>query len=109
MTKGERIRTKREELGISQTDLANSVGISKQTLYKYENNIVTNIPSDIIEKLANKLLCSPAYIMGWVLKDIEDEDAFCRNIGMRILNLSSDARKEVLNFISYIESKEKKS
>lgn len=107
MTKGERIRTKREELKISQTDLANSVGISKQTLYKYENNIVTNIPSDIIEKLANKLLCSPAYIMGWVSKDIEDVS--CRGIGMRILNLSADARKEVLNFISYIESKEKKS
>jgi transcriptional regulator with XRE-family HTH domain len=106
MTKGERIRAKREELGISQTDLANSVGISKQTLYKYENDIVTNIPSDIIEKLANKLNCSPAYIMGWDLKDIEN--AFCKNVGMRILNLSSDARKEVLNYLSYVESKEKK-
>ena len=104
MTKGERIKSKREELGISQTDLANSVGISKQTLYKYENNIVTNIPSDIIEQLANKLQCSPAFIMGWDLKDIEN--AFCESIGKRILNLSPDARKEVISFITYIESKE---
>lgn len=65
MTKGERIKRKREELNISQTDLANQVGISKQTLYKYENDIVTNIPSDVIEKLAKKLECDPAYIMGW--------------------------------------------
>lgn len=65
MTKGERIRTRRMRLCISQTDLANAVKISKQTLYKYENDIVTNIPSDVIEKLSYYLECSPAYIMGW--------------------------------------------
>lgn len=62
---GYRIKSKREMLGISQTDLANKVGIAKQTLYKYENNIVTNIPSDVIEKLSYYLECSPAYLMGW--------------------------------------------
>ena len=65
MTVGDRIRKAREEKGISQTDLAEMVGISKQTLYKYENNIVTNIPSDKIEKIAYKLDVSAAYIMGW--------------------------------------------
>ena len=71
MTKGERIKHKREQLNISQTDLAEQVGVAKQTLYKYENDIVTNIPSDVIEKLSAKLECSPAYIMGW-----EDEEIF---------------------------------
>ena len=65
MTKVQRIKTKRELLGISQTDLAEQIGVSKQTLYKYENDIVTNIPSDVVEKLSAKLECSPAYIMGW--------------------------------------------
>ena len=76
MTKGERIKRKREELNISQTDLANQIGVSKQTLYKYENDIVTNIPSDVIEKLAKKLECEPAYIMGWedTVIDIESPD-----------------------------------
>lgn len=69
MTKGERIKHKRELLGISQTDLANQVGISKQTLYKYENDIVTNIPSDVIEKLSAKLEVTPQYIMGWKTDD----------------------------------------
>ena len=35
MNKGKRIKQLREELNISQTDLAKKVGISKQTLYKY--------------------------------------------------------------------------
>lgn len=65
MTKGQRIRQKREELNISQTDLANKINVSKQTLYKYENDIVTNIPSDKVEILAKELDTTPAFIMGW--------------------------------------------
>ena len=65
MTKGERIKKRREELGLPQTEVADSIGVSKQTLYKYENDIVTNIPSDKIEALARKLGVTPAYILGW--------------------------------------------
>ena len=65
MTIGERIKKVRENAGISQTELANAIGVSKQSLYKYENNIVTNIPSDNIEAIARITKASPAYIMGW--------------------------------------------
>lgn len=65
MTKGERIKHRREQLGISQTELAECIGTSKQNLYKYENDIITNIPSERVEALAKKLNTSPAYIMGW--------------------------------------------
>ena len=65
MTKGERIKQRREQLGISQTELAECIGTSKQNLYKYENDIITNIPSDRVEALAKRLNTSPAYIMGW--------------------------------------------
>lgn len=65
MTKGQRIRQRREELNIGQTELADKLKISKQTLYKYEADIVTNIPSDKIEEIARALDCTPDYIMGW--------------------------------------------
>ena len=65
MTIGERIKKARETKGISQTELANAVKISKQNLYKYENNIITNIPSDKIEAIAYYLEVSPAFLMGW--------------------------------------------
>lgn len=68
MTVGERIRSNRENLGISQTDLAKKINISKQTLYKYETNIITNIPSNIIENIATILNVSPAVLMGWESK-----------------------------------------
>ena len=69
MTKGERIKHRREQLGISQTELAECIGTSKQNLYKYENDIITNIPSDRVEALAKRLNTSPAYIMGWNEED----------------------------------------
>lgn len=69
MTKGQRIRQKREELNIGQTELAQKVHISKQTLYKYENDIVTNIPSNRLEDIATALGTTPDYLMGWEDKD----------------------------------------
>lgn len=65
MTVGDRIRKKREMLGISQTELAEKLNISKQTLYKYEKNIVTNVPSNKIEEIADILNVSESYLMGW--------------------------------------------
>ena len=62
---GERIKQRREELGIGQTQLANLIGSSKQNLYKYENSIITNIPADKVEALAKALYTTPAYLMGW--------------------------------------------
>ncbi len=65
MTVGERIRELRERLGINQVDFADKIGVSKQTLYKYENNLITNIPSDKIEAAAKLGNISPSYLMGW--------------------------------------------
>ena len=79
MTIGERIKKRRTALGISQVALADKVGISKQSLYKYENGIITNIPSDKIEEIASVLNTTPAYIMGWDDEAISAEDSYYLN------------------------------
>lgn len=65
LTIGERIKELRERLGMSQVDFATKINVSKQSLYKYENNIITNIPSDKIEAAAKIGNVSPSYLMGW--------------------------------------------
>ena len=65
MTIGQRIKALREQKGFSQIELAEKIGVSKQNLYKYENGIISNIPSDKIEAAAAALETSPAYLMGW--------------------------------------------
>lgn len=74
MTVGERIKQVREQKQISQTELATAINVSKQNLYKYENNIITNIPSDKIEAIANFFKISPAYIMGWENKTKQSDN-----------------------------------
>lgn len=66
MTVGERIKKVREKTGMSQVDFADKINVSKQTLYKYENNLITNIPSDKIEAVAEIGGVSPAFLMGWI-------------------------------------------
>lgn len=62
---GDRLKELREERNLSQTEVANKIGITKQNLYKYENGIIENIPIDKIEALANFYDVSPSLIMGW--------------------------------------------
>ncbi|MBP3490786.1 helix-turn-helix transcriptional regulator [bacterium] len=62
---GCRIKELREKTGLSQTELAEKIHTTKQTIYKYETGIVTNIPSDRIEQMSSIFGCSPCYIMGW--------------------------------------------
>lgn len=73
---GLRIKSLREERGISQIELAEKIGVSKQNLYKYETGIISNIPSDKIEAIARALDVSPAEIMGWKTysNDAEDDE-----------------------------------
>lgn len=72
-TKGSRIKEAREKIGMSQTNMADRIGVSKQTLYKYENDIITNIPSDKIEEISALTGVSPAYIMGWETNQLPSE------------------------------------
>lgn len=65
MSVGKRIKDIREAKKITQTDLAKAVHISKQTLWKYENDVIGNIPSGVIEAIAKYLCVSPGILMGW--------------------------------------------
>ena len=106
MTRGKRIKLRREELNIPQTDFAKRVNISKQTLYKYENDIVTNIPYDKVVEIAAALDVSPAYIFGWEENEPEERllNAYINNAqDQEFLDLYHKAdpviRQAVLNFL----------
>lgn len=65
MTKGERLKKLRLERDITQDEVSKAIGVAKQTLFKYESDIITNIPSDKVEQLALYYGVSPAFLMGW--------------------------------------------
>lgn len=68
MTIGSRIKKSRENKRITQEELGELCGTTKQTIFKYENGVVTNIPFDRLERIAECLDVSPSYLMGWEKK-----------------------------------------
>lgn len=65
MTKGERIRARRKELGLTLEALAAATNTSKQTIQRYENGVIENIPDARLEAIAEALATTPAQLMGW--------------------------------------------
>lgn len=110
MTVGDRIRKLREDRDMTQVELADKVDASKQTVYKYENNVVTNIPSDTIEKIAKVFNVSEAYLMGWEIESkfskdrallevqITDDEALMRRL-KNYMELTEEKKKLILDMI----------
>ena len=69
---GQRLRELRTQAGLTLDEAGKRIGASKQTLYKYETGIITNIPLDKIEELAKLYRVSPAEIMGWDEADADE-------------------------------------
>lgn len=55
LTIGDRIRKYRKECGLTQSEVAKKIGVTKQAISKYEHNIVTNIGIETIAKLSDAL------------------------------------------------------
>ena len=65
MTTGERMKQRRKEIGLSAEKVAERLGVSPATIYRYEKGDIEKDPVDIIAELAKKLQTTPAYLMGW--------------------------------------------
>ncbi len=65
MSLGSNLKEKRKQRGLTLEQLAEQVDLSRQTLSRYENGKIANIPPDNIERLAAALGTTPARLMGW--------------------------------------------
>ena len=65
MTTGERIKRKRIEKGVTADELAEIIGVSRSTIFRYENGGIEKFPVDRLEPIANALNTSVADLMGW--------------------------------------------
>lgn len=61
----ERIKALRKERGLTANQVAEAIGVSRATVYRYETKDIENMPITILEPLAKILRCSPGYLMGW--------------------------------------------
>lgn len=59
-----RIKSRREELGMSVEDLAKKINKNKATVYRYENGDIGKMPYDILKPLSDALNVSISYLLG---------------------------------------------
>ena len=50
-------------------ELGTKIGVSRQTIQRYESGVIKNIPPDKVELIAKYLHTTPGYLMGWKTKD----------------------------------------
>ena len=113
MTIGRNIYHARKLSGMTLEELSKHIGISRQTLSRYENGIIGNIPSDRIEKIAIALNVSPAQLMGWEEMSSSPEEEYYTdptvneyaeqlrtNPNMRLLfDATKDMTKEDIDYV----------
>lgn len=61
----DKIKQRREELGLTLEEVGNIVGVGKSTVRKWETGDIANMRRDKIAKLAVALRTSPAYLLGY--------------------------------------------
>ena len=99
MTLGEKVKLKREELGLSQEELAEKMNYkSKTSIHKIEQDI-TDLPLSKVKELANVLKTTPAYLMGW-----EDEKDKMINEIFNTEMIDSSALTEEISQLPFLNS-----
>lgn len=90
---GDRIRIRREQLNISQDELAKALGYkTRSSITKIERD-ASKLPQDKIYTIALALDTTPAYIMGW-----EEEKPTGETADEPFANLSEEVRKFLVVF-----------
>ena len=59
------MKQRRKEIGFSAEKVAERLGVSPATIYRYEKGDIEKVPVDSLAELAKILQTTPAYLMGW--------------------------------------------
>jgi len=72
MTFGKRLNELRLERGMSMEEVADAVGLSRTTIFRYENGTIENIPPEKVHRIAKLFGVSRPYMMGWTNERHDD-------------------------------------
>ena len=112
MTVAERIKERRIQLGLSQTDLANKIGNKDRSTICQLENSGDNISMKNIVRIATALNVTPQYLLGWEddgaptvirkVKPTEEVDEKKVNRALAYLEMFEKATPEVQSMIEYL-------
>lgn len=92
---GYRIKQRRKELKLSADVVAEKLGVSRSTVFRYEKGDIEKVPTTILEKLAEVLKTTPAYLIGW---ESENNSAYTKMLHESFDSLNSYRKRKVIDF-----------
>ena len=106
----DRLKARRNALGLTLEEVGNAVGVSKTTVARWESGIISSLRGDKINKLAAVLSCEPSYLMEWE----ENEDRLDINsieyaIYGEARNLDEDEKRQLLELARLMRKKRREA
>lgn len=105
---GERIRQRREELGMSQSELARKVGYkSRSSINKLEKDDRNGVSREQLFKIAQALKVTPSYLMGWEDEEVATLTAMQEETMANFLMLTYEHQLVVKSIVDTLTEQEK--
>lgn len=104
---GSRIRAKREELGMTQEQLANKLGYkSKSSITKIESGD-RDLRQKKIKTIADALSTTPDYLMGWSTDSTSTHSRLEHSLGVISLSLDDEQLEKLIKFAEALKNESK--
>ena len=108
MTTAERIKQRRKDLGLRAEDVAERIGVSRSTMFRYENGEIEKLPINHLVPIAKALHTSVDYLMGWTEDEKEpipmDEDKLDQEFVRLFEQLGNDQKDLIVRAMKGILS-----
>ena len=92
MNVGDRMKSMRKQQGISADQLAESIGVSRSTIFRYEKGDIEKMPIEVVANVASSLHVSLIDLMGI------SNDSISEKITEIVSKLSPDRQQNVYNY-----------
>jgi len=103
MTTGERIKARRNEIGMTADELAEKIGVSRSTMFRYEKGSIEKIPYLRLLDIATSLRTTWGALMG-----LDEESALPvtgesgKEAAVIVENLTPEKQAEALRYLRYL-------
>lgn len=104
---GERIKRRREELDMSQAELARKVGYSSRSTITRIERDGNGISQDKIVAIAQALKTTPSYLMGWEDEEVATLTAMQEETMEKFLMLNYEHQLVVKSIVDTLTEQEK--
>lgn len=105
-TTGERIKDRRKELGMTADKLAQKIGVSRSTIFRYENGFIEKLPINSLVPIARALSTTVGALMGWENEKMPafNEDGLEKDAMFYFDALPDNKKAEALDYLRYLAS-----